>query len=141
MGEINTYRDLHAWQAGMDTIALTYELTSDFPVEERYGLVSQMRRASVSIPSNVAEGYGVAMPRWSLRHIGTAIGSSLELETQVEAAVRLGFVPRERTASLADCLDRVQKLLYGMRRERLRRIGGKVAGASVLLLAVAHVLA
>jgi four helix bundle protein len=136
MGEITTFRDLHAWQVGMDTVTLTYELTADFPLEERYGLVSQMRRAAVSIPSNVAEGQGVVKPRWSLRHVVTASGSSLELETQLEAAVRLHFVPRDRTKALADTLDRVQKLLYGMRREKLRRIGVSVAGAGVLWLAV-----
>ena len=109
-------------------------LTADFPLEERYGLISQMRRASISIPSNVAEGHGVGKPRWSLRYVSTAIGSSLELETQLEAAVRLQFVSRERPKALADSIDRVQKLLYGMRREKLRRIGA-VAGASVVLLA------
>ena len=74
MGEIHTFKDLHAWQIGMETLTLTYELTADFPLEERYGLVSQMRRASVSIPSNVAEGHGVGMPRWSLRYVSTATG-------------------------------------------------------------------
>ncbi len=67
MGEIATYKDLHAWQVGMDTVTLTYELTADFPASERFGLVSQMRRAAVSIPSNVAEGKGVMQPRWTLR--------------------------------------------------------------------------
>jgi four helix bundle protein len=134
MGEINTYKDLHAWQVGMDTIELTYELTADFPDEERYGLVAQMRRASVSIPSNVAEGHGMGTPRWSLRYIRTAIGSSLELETQLEAAVRLRMVSRERSQSLAAALDRVQKLLYGMRRKRLGEIGTAAAGAGIVLL-------
>ena len=141
MGEITTYRELHAWQVGMDTMTLTYELTADFPSDERYGLVSQMRRASVSIPSNVAEGHGVKMPRWSLRHISTAIGSSLELETQLEASVRLGFVSRERTKALADGLDRVQKLLYGMRRKRLGQVGVSAAGATVVLLAILGIFA
>lgn len=97
MGEIKTYRDLHAWQVGMDIVGLVYELTADFPAAEWYGLVAQMRRAAVSIPSNVAEGHGVAQGRWSLRYVSTAIGSSLELETQVEVAVRLGFVSRPRS--------------------------------------------
>ena len=140
MGGIATYRDLHAWQVGMDTVTLTYELTDVFPVEERYGLVSQMRRAAVSIPSNVAEGKGVSQPRWSLRHIRTAIGSSLELETQLEVAIRLSFVSRDRAKTLADNLDRVQKLLYGMRRDRLSRIGA-VVGASVIAVAILRVLA
>jgi four helix bundle protein len=141
MGAIATYRDLHAWQVGMNTMTLTYEMTADFPDGERYGIVSQMRRASLSIPSNVAEGHGVGTPRWSLRYVSTAIGSSLELETQLEAAVRLRFVSRDRSKALADSLDRVQKLLYGMRREKLRRIGVSVAGASVLLLTLLNVFA
>jgi len=136
MGEITTYRDLHAWQVGMEVVTRTYDLTSDFPPEERYGLVSQMRRAAISIPSNVAEGQGVRMPGWTLRHIRTAIGSSLELETQLEAAVRLHFITRERATSLAEVIDRVQKLLYGMRRERMQRLGASAAGAGVVLFAV-----
>jgi len=123
----------------MDTVALTYELTADFPIEERYGLTSRMRRASLSIPSNVAEGQGVGQPRWSLRHVRTAIGSSLELEAQLEAAIRLSFVSRERARKRADTIDRAQKLLYRMRRDKLRRIGA-LAGASVLLLSLAHLV-
>jgi four helix bundle protein len=136
MGDIKTYRDLHAWQAGMETMALTYALTAAFPLEERYGLTSQMRRAAVSIPSNIAEGDGVGTPRWALRYLVTAIASSLELETQLEASVRLKYVSRERATALAESLDRVQKLLYGMRRERLRRIGMRAAGTGIVLLAV-----
>jgi four helix bundle protein len=69
--------------------------------------------------------------------VRTAIGSSLELETQLEAAVRLKFVSRERARKLAETIDRVQKLLYGMRRDKLRRIGA-VTGATVVILSVAH---
>jgi four helix bundle protein len=136
MGEIKTFRDLHAWQVGMDTIVLTYELTADFPTDERFGLTSQMRRASVSIPSNVAEGQAVRAPRWSLRHIVTAIGSATELETQLEAAIRLQFIRREQAQPLADSLDRLQKLLYGMRRERYQRLGISVASAGMIALLV-----
>ena len=139
MGEIKTYKDLHAWQVGMETMTLTYALTADFPLEERYGLTAQMRRASLSIPSNVAEGDAVVMPRWTLRYVVTAIGSSLELETQLEAAVRLKYVSREHAKPLADSIDRVQKLLYGMRREKLRRLGMKGAATGAFLLAVFRV--
>jgi four helix bundle protein len=132
MGEIKTFRDLHAWQVGMDTVVLTYELTADFPSEERFGLVSQMRRAAVSVPSNVAEGQAVKTPRWSWRDVVTAIGSATELETQLEAAIRLHFVSRERAQSLADSIDRLQKLLYGIRRERQRRLGLSVATVSTV---------
>lgn len=139
MAEIRTDKDLHAWQVGMATVALTYEVTSDFPVHERYGLVSQMRRAAVSIPSNIAEGQGLKQSRWSLRYVSTAIGSSLELETQLEAAVRLAFVSRARAQALADSIDRVQKLLYGMRREKMHRVAA-ATGAIVLRLTVLRAL-
>lgn len=136
MSEIKTFRDLHAWQVGMDTMVMTYELTAAFPPQERFGLVSQMRRASVSVPSNVAEGQAVGAPRWSLRHIVTAIGSASELETQVEAAIRLKFVARERAQPLVDSIDRLERLLYGMRREKRQRLAISLAsaGAAALLL-------
>jgi four helix bundle protein len=118
MSVIKTFRDLHAWQVGMDTMVLTYEVTAEFPRDERFGLVSQMRRSSVSIPSNVAEGHAVRAPKWTLRHIMTAIGSASELETQLEAAIRLKFISPERARRLAESIDRLQKLLYGLRRER-----------------------
>jgi four helix bundle protein len=140
MAEIKSYKDLHAWQVGMDTMTMTDEITATFPREERYGLTSQMRRASLSIPSNVAEGDGMAMPRWSLRYIMTAIGSSLELETQLEAAIRLNYLSRDGAQPLASSIDRVQKLLYGMRREKLHRLGITFAGAGVLLLAIVRTL-
>jgi four helix bundle protein len=128
MTEIKTFRDLHAWQVGMDTMVLTYQITGEFPSDERFGLVAQMRRASVSIPSNIAEGHAVRAPKWTLRHIVTAIGSATELETQLEVAIRLKFTTRERAKALADSIDRLEKLLYGMRRERESRIAAVPVG-------------
>ena len=133
MSEIRTLRDLVAWQVGMDTVELTYELTKRFPVDERYGLTSQMRRAATSIPSNIAEGQAVGAPKWTLRYIITAIGSSCELDTQLELAVRLRLITREHSVTLANSIDRVQKLLYGMKREKQRRIGA-VGMTGILLL-------
>jgi len=104
----------------METIDVTYRLTSGFPAGERFGLVSQMRRAAVSIPSNVAEGQAVRAPRWSLRHIVIAIGSTAELDTQLEAAVRLGFVDESGSLPLRQVLERLQQLLYGLRRAKER---------------------
>ena len=136
MAEIKTFKDLIAWQVGMKTMVLTHEVTADFPSDERFGLVSQMRRASVSVPSNVAEAQAVGAPRLSLRHIVTAIGSATELETQIEAAIRLQFISRERTRPLADSLDRPQKLLYGMRREKRQRLGISVASGVITALLI-----
>ena len=136
MGEIKSFRDLDAWQVAMDVVELTYLVTADFPDGERYGLVSQMRRAATSVPSNIAEGHGVRATRWGLRHIITAIGSSCELDTQLEVALRLEFVPQGAIRDLRAGIDRLQKLLYGIRRERQRRLGLTISG-TLLLAALA----
>jgi four helix bundle protein len=133
MSEIRSYRDLDAWRVATDAVELTYRLTADFPDAERFGLTSQMRRAAVSIPSNIAESHGVKKTRWSLRHIVTAIGSSCELDTQLEIALRLRFIGPAAARELQAALDRVQKLLYGMRRERERRLLGAAGGVGALL--------
>ena len=132
MGEIKSFRDLDAWQVAMDVVELTYRLTADFPDGERYGLVSQMRRAATSVPSNVAEGHGVRATKWGLRHVSTAIGSSCELDTQLEVALRLRFVAPDTTRDLRAGIDRLQKLLYGIRRERERRLGLSISGTLLL---------
>jgi four helix bundle protein len=133
--EIKSYKDVDAWRVAMDLVEATYRFTAALPSDERFGLISQMRRAAISITSNIAEGHAVRAPRWTLRHIVIAIGSSAELETQLEAAVRLRFVTDDAARSLRQLIDREQKILYGMRRERERRIG--IVGTSVLLILAA----
>lgn len=137
MSEIINFRDLDAWQVGTDLVELTYRLTADFPADERYGLVSQMRKASVSVPSNVAEGQALGVTRWGLRHVVIAIGSSRELETQLEIALRLRFIPSAAARDLRSGLDREPKLLYGLRRAHRLRLGLSLSGwllSGVLLL-------
>jgi four helix bundle protein len=141
MGENRGFRGLVAWQVGMEVVELTYKLTGQFPDQERYGLVSQMRRAAVSGPSNVAEGYPTNAPKWTLRFITIAIGSSFELDTQLEAAVRLQFCTVAEAMPLREQLDRLQKLLCGMKREKERRLLSAGAGVSVALLLLLRVFA
>ena len=90
-GDITGYRDLVVWQKAMSLVEDIYRLTCNFPSAERYGLTSQIQRAAVSIPSNIAEGYGSGGGNYR-RHIMIARGSLMELETQLEIAVRLDFV-------------------------------------------------
>ena len=138
MGEIRTFRDLDAWKSAMSLVESTYRLTAHFPHDEKYGLVSQMRRAAVSIPSNIAEGNAMNRHRWTIRFLLNAIGSSCELETQLEIAMRLCFCTRAQAATVLRQLDAVQKLLYGMKRERERRIAGGVV--AMLLCVGFHVV-
>ncbi|HEX3144767.1 MAG TPA: four helix bundle protein [Pyrinomonadaceae bacterium] len=82
--QIRSFRDLRVWQAGIDLVRSVYELTLNFPRSEVYGLASQMQRAAVSIPSNIAEGHARESTKEYLHHLSIAQASLAELETQIE---------------------------------------------------------
>jgi four helix bundle protein len=114
---IRTFRDLEVWQAGMDLAVSIYQLTALLPNEERYGLSAQMRRAAVSVPSNVAEGHAFrTKPRAYRRHIRIALGSFAELETQIELVARLYQKDVQRTSDVVQKLTRTGQLLHGLLR-------------------------
>ena len=83
---INNFRDLRVWQSGMELVVQVYRLTQSFPREEQYGLTSQMRRAAVSVPSNIAEGHARESSKEYLNHLSIVQGSLAELQTQIEIA-------------------------------------------------------
>src|SRR6187401_1440650 len=89
---VRNYRELKVWQHSIELSASIYQLTSGFPKEELYGLTSQMRRAAVSIPSNIAEGHSRESTKEYLHHLSFALGSLAELETQLVIAERLKYV-------------------------------------------------
>jgi len=92
MPEIKSHKDLNAWKEAMSLVIVIYKLTEKFPTEERFGLASQMRRASISIPSNIAEGAGRKGEKEFTRFLYIALGSLAELETQLEIAQCLEYV-------------------------------------------------
>jgi four helix bundle protein len=108
------YRDLIVWQKAMSLAEAIYRVTSGFPREEQYGLMSQMRRAAVSVPSNIAEGQGRLSPREFRQFLGQARGSLLELQTQVELAARLHFLNQSEWANLLAQAEEVLRLLNGL---------------------------
>ena len=109
---LKTYRDLDVWQAAMDLVEATYTLTKGLPREERFGLTSQMQRAAISIPANIAEGYGRSHRGDYLHHLSVARGSLMELETHLLIAVRLGFVRREQMIEPWQLTQRVGQMLH-----------------------------
>jgi four helix bundle protein len=113
-----------------------YKLTAVLPDTERYGLISQLRRSSVSVPSNIAEGQARGTVAFGLYFLRVAIGSAAEVDTQLELARRLRFVTPEQARDVAAQLERVRQLLYGMRREHQRRIGADAAKISSALLLI-----
>lgn len=110
-----TYRDLLVWQKAMDLVLKTYEVTGTFPGEEKFGLVSQMRRAAVSIPLNISEGHGRQGAKEFTKFLWIANGSLMELETQVLISERVQFIGRETSKHLQEQLQQVCRMLTGLR--------------------------
>ncbi|MDE3074379.1 MAG: four helix bundle protein [Chloroflexota bacterium] len=120
-GPINSFRDLRVWQAGMDLVQATYGFTKSFPGTEAFGLTGQMRRAAVSIPSNVAEGHTRDHTREFLQHLSVAQASLAELETQVEIAIRLEYGSSAEASRLLALIGALGKQLYALRNAVLQR--------------------
>ena len=108
---INTYRDLIVWQKAMDLVVAIYELTEDFPKEEIYGLTSQMRRAAVSIPSNIAEGRQRGSKKEYSQFLRVSYGSGAELETQMEIAKRLKKTQESNFSKAESLLNEIMRML------------------------------
>ena len=113
---VQSFRDLLVWQKAMDLTTLIYRLTQDFLPSEAYGLTSQLRRSSVSIPSNIAEGQGRSNTREFVQFLSIARGSNCELQTQLEIAQRLGLgssVLLDQTVSLSHEVGKMMFSLIG----------------------------
>ena len=133
MSEIRDHRDLEAWQVAMRAVLETYNVTTDFPRTETYGLTAQMRRAVVSVPSNIAEGQSRKF-RAALNHLSIALGSLAELDTQLEVAVRLAYISRARAANLQKLIDSDRRLLHGLHRAKSRHLALSVAAPTAVSL-------
>ncbi|BBJ00331.1 four helix bundle protein [Ferrigenium kumadai] len=110
------YRELVVWQKAMDLVTEVYKVTAVFPNEERFGLSSQARRAAVSIPSNIAEGHGRKATGAYLNHISIAYGSLMELETQMQIAERLNFLPAEEVSAILEKISEIARMLNGLKK-------------------------
>ncbi|MCU0567913.1 MAG: four helix bundle protein [Oculatellaceae cyanobacterium Prado106] len=114
MGKIQSYRDLEVWRQGMGLAEACYHLTQMFPKEEIYGMVSQIRRAAVSIPANIAKGYGREYRNAYIQFLRIAQGSLKELETHLLLAVRVNLTtPEMANPVLAQC-ESLGKLLRAL---------------------------
>jgi len=112
--KIKTYRDLLVWQKSMKLVTEVYKNTQTFPNNELYGLVSQIRRCAVSIPSNIAEGYGRYSTNDYTRFLQIAIGSLFELQTQLEISFNLNYLASEDFSSLYEKTREVERMLSSM---------------------------
>jgi len=113
---IRTFRDLVAWQKAVDLTQLVYRATRTFPSHEKFGLVSQMRRAAVSVPANIAEGYGRGRRLEYIRYVEVARGSLFELQTHAEVARRQGWLAVPVLHEFNQLAEEVDRILSGLLR-------------------------
>jgi len=113
-GKIRTYRDLNIWNAGIELVKDIYKLTGKFPQQEIYGLISQMRRAAISIPSNVAEGFRRQHNKEFKQFLYTTLGSCAELETQITIAKELRYIQQDEENKLLEKLDYICRMISNL---------------------------
>jgi len=116
-----SHKKLDVWQAAMKSTTMIYKLTNKFPEEEKFGLVSQMRRASISIPCNIAEGAARQGKKEFKNFVSMAQGSLSELDTQLELAILLGYLSTEDLREVWEQLLRIDKMLSGLIRSLTNR--------------------
>lgn len=119
---VGSYQELTAWQKSMELVATVYTTTRSWPKEELYGLTSQVRRAVVSVASNITEGQGRNAPREFLHHLRIAHGSLCEVETQLLVAQRLDYLNADTAKPLLADIAEVARLINGL----IRHITGKL---------------
>lgn len=110
------HKNLEAWKKSMDLVVEVYKYTADFPKAEQYGLVSQMRRAAVSVPSNLAEGAADRTVSQFSNYLSIALGSLSELDTQAEIAFRLNYFDENIKTDFVNRIDHCKALIFGLRK-------------------------
>jgi four helix bundle protein len=115
---MSTHKDLNVWKKSMNLVILTYRLTNQFPKEELFGLASQMRRAAVSIPSNIAEGHGRNSDKELIRFLFISLGSASELETQILLSNKLDFLKEDSFNQLNELNNEIIKMLVALIRSK-----------------------
>jgi len=115
--QIKTYRDLVVWQKSMILVTEVYKTTRSFPRDEIYGLIGQMRRCAVSIPSNIAEGYGRNSSNDYVRFLRMAMGSLYELQTQFDISSSLGYITEDHYGKLFESSREVERMLSSLIRK------------------------
>ena len=111
---METHKDLRVWQQSIEMVTSIYLMTQSFPKEETFGLVSQLRRASVSVPSNIAEGYARGTDKEKLHFLRISSGSMSEVETQLMLSLNLGYIDQEKYNKLSETVTSVWKQLNSL---------------------------
>lgn len=113
---MHNFKELKVWKAGIEVSKLTFKITRHFPSEERYGLISQMTRAAISIPSNIAEGCGRKSNKELHQFLNISLGSAFELETQCIIANEFGYISEIQLNEITLLLSEIQRMIYGLQK-------------------------
>ena len=116
------HKDLEVWKKSMELVSEIYKITCEFPEEEKFGLINQIRRAAISVPSNIAEGSARNSDKENLRFIDIACGSLAELETQLLISVQLGYCEMNKTQILIEKIDNIGRMLSGLKKHLRNKI-------------------
>ena len=119
--KLRSVEELDVWKVAMEMVTGVYAVTRDWPAEERFGLTNQVRRAAVSVPSNIAEGQGRANSREFLHFLAIANGSLQEVRTQLRIGANLNYLSKDDLRSMLDLSDSCGRLLSGLRRAIRKR--------------------
>ena len=111
---METHKDLRVWQQSIEMVTSIYMMTKTFPKDELFGIVSQMRRAAVSIPSNIAEGYGRLYGKETIKFLSNALGSASELETQLILSKNLDYISVEHAQQLLVQIEEIIRMLTAL---------------------------
>jgi four helix bundle protein len=121
MAIVKSYRDLEVWQISMEFVEAVYATIQKLPKDERFALSDQLRRSAISVPSNIAEGWGRASTKEYLHYLSIAYGSLMEAETQLILAVRLGYSPKQEAAKVWELASRSGMMINKLRASLKRR--------------------
>jgi len=111
MGSVNTHRDLQIWQKSMKLVTIIYEVTSRYPDSEKFGLSSQIRRAAVSVPANIAEGFGRKSSGDFKRFLNISMGSLFELQTELEISKNLSLINVDEFAEVYEFTREIERMM------------------------------
>ncbi|KAA5544025.1 four helix bundle protein [Adhaeribacter rhizoryzae] len=119
---MHNFKELRVWQEAMELAKNVYLISTGFPTDEKFGLTSQVRRAAISIPSNIAEGAGRSSDKEFNHFLSIALGSAYELQTQVLLAESLGFVDNQKIEALLKDIELIQKRLFSFKKILINKI-------------------
>ncbi|MFH1563879.1 MAG: four helix bundle protein [Nitrospirota bacterium] len=122
------HSNLDVWKKAIKLVISVYKLTTQYPPEEKYGLVSQMRRATVSIPSNIAEGVARKTTKEYIQFLYISRGSLSELDTHLEISQQIGYINSEQYKDMIDEMDEISRMLSGLIKALEKRLGSREKG-------------